>query len=144
MQVFHNLLFSCNTLWVFLASCSVSQHGSSPGDEEFLAVVNATYKAHGCSCRLFSKHCVIDGKRSLEKFQKIFLAWHMETGKTHGGSAHVFSSRGVQVQVEVLGSCSGCCRGRAAQHLLLAASPLLPLALSLTCGQGEAVCTSVC
>lgn len=86
MQVFHNLPFSCDEMWLFLApcsaSCSVSQHGSSPRDEESVAVVNAAQKAHGCWCCLFSKHCLIDWKLSLEEFQKIFLAWHMETGKT--------------------------------------------------------------
>lgn len=147
MQVFHNLPFSCDELWLFLvpcsASCSVSQHGSSPRDEEFLAVVSAVQKAHGCWCCLFSEHCLIERKLSLEEFQKIFQAWHIETGKTHGGSAHVFSSRGVQVQLEVLGSCLGCCRGRAAWHSLLAASPLLLMALSLTCGGGGCVYFSV-
>lgn len=106
-RFFHNLPFSCDKLWLFLASrgasCCVSQHGSLPGNEEFLAVVNAAWNAHG----YFSKYCHVDWKSSLGDFQKIlFWTWHTETGNSDGGGARALGCRGVPVRWWVLSSCS--------------------------------------
>lgn len=99
-----NLPFSCDKLQLFLASCSasccVSQHGSLPRNEEFLAVVNAAWNAHG----YFSKYYRVDWKSSLEEFQK-----NMLLGLTQGKLAEPVVVGPVPLVAEVSGWSCGCC-----------------------------------